>query len=168
MAHTTHSAGYHSPGYPQRETHMSDYTKFVGKKVIVTRNLDKPNEKGELAVEVEGTVEAANVHGVMLKPKGQVKPEILNLDEIEEIRFAPEKAKNIKAKVLKPIEHGQARGHLLERHGLTLKEVNALSEEEALEFHESIDHVAKDLGHVHGSKEETPAAEAVAAEESAA
>lgn len=147
---------------------MSDYSEFVGKKVIVTRNLPTPNEKGEGAVEVEGTLEAANEFGVMLKPKGQVKAEIINASEIEEIRFAPEKVKAVKAKTLKVIEHGQAKSHLLERHGYTLTEVNEMTETQAYELHKGIDHVAADLGHVHGEKEKAPAAEAVADEESAA
>lgn len=147
---------------------MSDYDKFVGKRVVLTRNLKTANEKGELAVEIEGSLEAANALGVMLKPKGQVKADIIDLSEVEEIRLAPEKAKALKAKPLKIIELGQAKSHLLERHGLTLKEVNGLSEEDAFEFHESIDHVERDLGHVHQNKESAPAAQAVADEENSA
>lgn len=148
---------------------MTDYTGFVTKKVILIRNLSEPNEKGESAVELEGTLEAANASGVMFKPKGQVKPDIINASEIEDIRLAPEKAKKITAKVLKPIQLGQARSHLLERHGLTLSEVNGLSEEDAFKYHEGIDHKEADLGHVHGEKEsQSKAAEAVAAQDSAA
>ena len=147
---------------------MSEYDKFVGKRVVLTRNLKTPNEKGELAVEIEGSLEAANDLGVMLKPKGQVKADIIDASEVEEIRLAPEKAKALKAKVLKIIELGQAKSHLLERHGLTLKEVNGLTEEDAFEFHESIDHEAKDLGHVHKDKDTAPAAQAVAEEEGSA
>ena len=128
---------------------MSDYDKFVGKRVVLTRNLKEPNAQGELAVEIEGTLEAANEMGVMFKPKGQIKPEIFDLGEIEEVRYAPEKAKKIKAKKLKPVEFGQAKSHLLERHGLTLTKVNGFTEEQALEYHNAIDHVAADLGHVH-------------------
>lgn len=142
----------------------SPYTDFVGKKIVLTRNLKEPNAKGELAEEVEGTLEAANPQGIMFKPKGQVKPEIIMADEVEEIRYAPEKAKALKAKTLKPITYGQARGHLLERHGMTLTQVNGLTEEQALAYHNELDHVASGLGHVHGEKDAAPAAEAVAAE----
>lgn len=145
---------------------MSDYSKFVGKKVVLTRNLATPNENGELAVEVEGTLEAANEFGIMLKPKGQVKAEIINASDVEEIRLAPEKAKTIRAKTLKLIEEGQAKSHLLERHGYTLTQVNAMSEAEAFAIHLGIDHKASDLGHLHADKSATPAAEAVAAAES--
>lgn len=141
------------------------YTEFVGKKIILTQNLEKPNDKGELAEEREGTLEAANDKGIMFKPKGQVKPEIIMLSSVEEIRYAPEKAKALKAKTLKPITYGQARGHLLERHGMTLSEVNAMTEEQAFKYHQELDHAAAGLGHVHGEKESAPAAEAVASEE---
>lgn len=144
---------------------MADYDKFVGKKVVLVRNLETPNDKGELAVEIEGTLEAVNRLGAMLKPKGQVKADIIDADQIEEIRLAPEKERNLKAKVLKIIEFGNAKSHLLERHGLTLSEVNELSEEDAFEFHEGLDHVEKDLGHVHQAKESAPAAQAVEEEE---
>lgn len=141
---------------------MSDYSEFVGKKVVLTRNLKQANDKGELAEEIEGTIEAANELGVMFKPKGQVKAQILETDEVEEVRHAPEKAKTLKAKTLKPITFGQAKGHLLERHGYTLAAVNAISEQDALDLHNSIDHVAEDLGHVHGEKEQAPAVAAQA------
>ena len=143
------------------------YGEFVGKKIVLTRNLDQPNDKGELAEEIEGTLEAANDQGILFKPKGKVKPDIIVTKDIEDIRYAPEKAKNLKAKTLKPITYGQARSHLLERHGMTLSEVNAMTEEQAFKYHQELDHVAAGLGHVHGEKE-SPAAEAVADEEAAA
>jgi hypothetical protein len=143
---------------------MSDYEKFVGKKVVLTRNLKEADAEGNLAVELEGTLEAANAVGVMFKAKGQVKPEIFELGEIEEVRYAPEKAKKQRAKKLKPVEYGQAKSHLLERHGLTLTQVNGWTEEQALAYHNEIDHVKADLGHVHEDKSEAEAAEAVAAE----
>ena len=51
------------------------YGEFVGKKIVLTRNLDQPNDKGELAEEIEGTLEAANDQGILFKPKGKVKPD---------------------------------------------------------------------------------------------
>jgi hypothetical protein len=146
---------------------MSDYSEYVGKRVMLTHNLKEANDKGELAEELEGTVEAANPLGVMFKPKGQVKALLFEAGDIEEVRYAPEKAKTMKAKTLKPITFGQAKGHLLERHGLTLAEVNGLTEEQALEYHNGLDHVALDLGHVHGEKESAPAAAAQADEDAA-
>lgn len=141
---------------------MADYKKFEGKRVRLVRNLDKPNENGESAVEMEGKVEVVNEQGILIKPKGKVQLDLLTNDEIEEIDFAPEKAKVLKARQLKPIEHGQARNHLLERHGWTLDKANAITEAEALELHGEIDHVAENLGHVHVSKEESERDQAVA------
>jgi uncharacterized DUF497 family protein len=139
----------------------TDFKQYVTKKVIVTRNLKAPNDKGELAEEVEGTLVAANAMGVMFTPKGQTKADIISLDEVEDIRLAPEKSKKLSAKKLKPVELGKAKSHLLERHGLKLADVNALSEEDAHSYHEQLDHKALDLGHVH-------TAEATAAETDAA
>ena len=144
---------------------QKDFSEFVDKKVILVQNLKEPNEKGEGAVEIEGTVVAANAIGILLKPKGQVKPVIIEVGDVEQIGYAPEKIKAIKAKMLKPITYGQAKSHLLERHGMTLTDVNKLSEEEALKYHNGLDHKVLDLGHVHGDKASTARAEAVAAAE---
>lgn len=149
---------------------LADYT---GKKVIVTVNLAEPNEKGETAIEVEGKVESGNALGLLIKPKGRTNFELIDADKIEDVRLAPEADKKITASVLKDVELGQAKKHLLDRHGLTLTEVNGLDEEQAFSYHASLDHKALDLGHVHGSKpseeraaalEEKAAAEAGASE----
>lgn len=139
-----------------------DYSEFQGKKVLVVRKLDKPNEKGESAVEVEGLAQSANELGILIKPKGKVQLELIPADEIEEVSYAPEKAKALKAKTLKPVEYGQARTHLLERHGVDLEWANAVTEQEAFDYHKSLDHEELKLGHVHGDKSASPASEAIA------
>lgn len=136
---------------------------YNGKRVVVTKNLKEPNEKGELAVEIEGTVEAANALGLMVKPKGRVNLELIELADIEAVAFAPEKLTPIKQKVLKLVTHGEARKHLAERHGIDLEWINANSEAAALEYHNSLDHT--NLGHRHEAKDKAPAAEAVAESE---
>lgn len=144
---------------------MSDYSKFQGKKVVVVHNLPEPNEKGESVVEVEGFAQSANALGVLIKPKGKVQLELIPADQIEDVYHAPEKAKALKAKVLKPVEYGQARAHLLERHGVDLDWANGVTEQDAFDYHETLDHEALKLGHVHGDKSATPQAEAIAAAE---
>lgn len=143
---------------------MEDLSEYNGKRVVLVRNLSEPNEKGETAVEVEGTVQAANEQGVLIKPKGKASFDLVPADEIEEIRLAEAGEKKLRQKVLKPVQLGQARSHLLERHGLTLDEANEMSEEQAFEEHAEIDH--SPLGHRHEAKDEQDQ-EAVAQAESA-
>ena len=125
---------------------------FKDKKVVVTRNLAEPNEKGESAVEVEGTVQIGNALGLLIKPKGKTNFELIPAAEIEEITLAKESNKAIKRSKLQPVKLGQARRHLLERHGVQLAWVNSVTEEQALEYHNSLDHEDLDLGHVHVEK----------------
>lgn len=137
---------------------MADYSQYNGKKVTVVRN---PADSSD-AVEIEGTVQVGNEQGLLIKPKGKTSFDLIPAEEIEEVRIAPEKSKKLTAKTLKVVELGSARSHLLERHGLSLTDANNVTEEEAFEAHEATDH--SDLGHVHGDKNATPRAEAVASE----
>ena len=138
----------------------TDYSKFEGKKVSLVRN-----EVGkETATEIEGKVESANALGVLIRPKGKTQFELIPAAEIEQISFVEDKPKDISVKTLKIIEFGQARAHLLERHSYTLTDVNKLTELEGYDLHNLIDHVADDLGHIHGDKDATARAAAVTAE----
>lgn len=143
----------------------ADLTKFAGQKVIAQVKLDKPNEKGETLVEVEGTALAANEMGILLKPKGKTQAELIEAAKLEGVEFAPEKPKEIKAKTLQHVTYGNARTHLLERHGIRLTEANSLSEASALEYHTGLDHVEANLGHVHGDKTQTERAQAIEGEQ---
>lgn len=129
----------------------AELKQYDGKKVVVTRNLESPNEKGESAVEVEGVVQAGNELGILIKPKGQVQFKLIPAAEIEEIRLADDKPQKLKASKLNIVKLGQARKHLLERHGYTLDWVNGVNEEQAFEHHKELDH--EGLGHVHVDKE---------------
>lgn len=128
---------------------LADYT---GKKVIITQNLDQPDKEGNSAVEIEGTVQVGNSDGVLIKPKGKATFDLIEARSIEDIRLAPEKDKSFKASKLKLVTIGTARRHLLERHGVTLAWANSVTEEQALDYHNSLDHVELDLGHVHTAK----------------
>lgn len=128
-----------------------DLQQYADKKVILVHH-----QYTEDSVELEGTVKAVAPNGIMIKPKGKTNLEIIDTESIDDIRLAAETAsaarasRALKAKTLKPLKLGQARAHLLERHGQTLEYVNGLSEEDAFRAHESLDHVALGLGHVHG------------------
>lgn len=132
----------------------SDLTQYVDKKVTLVRNLAKPNDNGETAEELDGTVAAVAGDAIMFKPKGKTNALLVELGDIESIDFAKEKAKTLSRKTLKMVTYGQARTHLLERHGYTLTEINSMSEADALRLHNGIDHEAADLGHVHKDKAE--------------
>lgn len=139
----------------------NDLSQYEGKKIIVVK------KDGENAVELEGTAQTANEVGILLKPKGKATVDIVSAEDIVEVRYVVEKPKALTRKTLKVVEFGQARNHLLERHGYTLARINEMDEQEALNEHSRINHEAADLGHVHGDKSETPRAQAVNEESSA-
>lgn len=130
----------------------TDLSQYNGKKVTVVRKLETPNEKGESAVQVECVVQVGNANGLLVKPKGKVQFDLIKLDEIEDVYLTPEKSKPLVASKIKKVTIGQARRHLLERHGVTLEWANSVSEEDALAYHDSLDHVELKLGHVHVDK----------------
>lgn len=124
-----------------------ELSQYEGQRVIVTRKL----EDGTLD-EIEGTCQSGNELGLLIKPRGKASVEIIEASDIEQVVFAPEKLKNLSPKYIKEVTYGQARQHLLDRHGYTIGQVNAMTEESALHVHASIDHEANDLGHRHGEK----------------
>lgn len=144
----------------------TDLTKYEGQRIIVQVKLDEPNEKGETLIEVEGKAEAANALGILLKPKGRTQVELIEAAKIESVEFAPEAPKKIAVKTIAVVDYGKARQHLADRHGQNLDTVNALTEEEALDQHNALDHTG--LGHVHGEKEKSGEAEAAQVEADAA
>ena len=114
---------------------------FQDKKVILVIEGDDEN------YEYEGTVEAASEAALGFKEKGKRDLVIVKPSEIVEISLAPEKAKKVTQKKMKPIAEGNVRQHLADRHGLKLEEVNRMSEEEAVKYHDKLDHSI--LGHRH-------------------
>lgn len=149
----------------------TDLTKYSGQRVVVQVKLDEPNDKGETLIEIEGKAEAANALGILIKPKGRTQVELVEVDKIESVELAPESEKKLSAKSLAILDLGKGRQHLLDRHGLTLEEVNQLNEEQAFDYHGELDHVELALGHKHEEKkaaeERAEATEAAAAEPAA-
>jgi hypothetical protein len=145
-----------TPPVTAGETNDVDLTQYDNKKIKLIRNLSEANDKGELAVEVEGTVQVGNEHGLLIKPKGQVAFQLIPASEIEpgSISLVEGASSKIKRSSVLPLKVGQARRHLLNTHGYKLEWVNGLTEEQAMEFHGTIDHVENDLGHVHDKKAE--------------
>jgi hypothetical protein len=143
----------------------SEFDQYQGKKVILTV-ADATEENPGQTKEIEGTATAANALGIMLKPKGKTGLELYEADTIQSVAYAPEKEKELKAKTLKVVEYGNAKQHLVDRHGYKLSEINKMSEQEAFDFHNDLDHVELELGHVHGEKESAASGGAEAAAES--
>jgi hypothetical protein len=158
VAHTTTAkVNPYLPAPTRKRDTVSKFTadqlaEYTGKRVTVVRNLSEPNEAGESAVEVEGQVQVGNELGLLIKPKGKLQFDLINLDEIEEISLVKEGSKPLKRSKIAHVKIGGARRHLLERHGVTLKWANEATEEQAKEYHDSLNHEELDLGHVHVDK----------------
>ena len=112
--------------------------------------------------EVTGTIKAATVAGVPFKEKGKPGLELTTVDKFYEIDYAPVKAKAVTQKKLNPIEFGQARQHLVDRHGVELTWAKDADEKDAFAYHQGLDH--SNLGHTHYTAEEMEAKKKKAAE----
>lgn len=126
---------------------VADLVKANGKRVV----LHVVQEDGTLQ-EIEGKIEAASEAGIAFKPKGKSSLDLLEPNKIEELQVAPEKPKAVTRKKLKPIELGQARQHLADRHGISMEWLKNNTEEAAFAYHEQLDHA--DLGHKHEATEQ--------------
>ena len=114
------------------------------------------NDEGR-EVEIEGTIEAASAAGVVLRQKRARRSEVYAAHQILDAEVLVV-GKRLKRRQLAPLEEGEARQHLIDRHGYKMEDIEQLSEEEALEFHAGIDHAP--LGHSHRAP--TPAEAAIA------
>lgn len=132
-------------------TASQDFSQYTDKRVNLTKVGD-----GQEAV--EGKVEMGNALAVLFKPKGKSQPELIEAGDIANIELVAEKSKAFTAKKLKAVDLGGVRAHLLERHGVTLEWANSVTEEQAAEYHGSLDHAALLLGHVHKSADEDESA----------
>lgn len=144
-------------------TATADLQEYVNKRVTLIWNKAGETEASEL----EGSIEAVGPDTLLLKPKGRTKLEFIPLAEIEpdSLHLVEETGdRKLKAKKIKPVELGNARSHLLERHGITLSQANEMIEEQAFSYHADLDHVALDLGHVHKSKDDEEDSEPEATE----
>ena len=131
---------------------VQNLEEYTGKMVILTVKQDDGSAK-----QLEGKVEAASDQGIAFKEKGKREVDLVLPDKIDEIAVAPEKPKTLAQKKLQPIADSAVRQHLLDRHGMSRTKVNKMSEAEAVELHNSIDH--SDLGHRHEAKDEAEASE---------
>ena len=108
-------------------------------------------EDGKEPTKVEGVVQAASAIGVAYKKKGKSALDMLEADRIQDLEILPDKPKVIKAKKLKTVAADSVRQHLADRHGINIDWLNSVSNEEAEEYHNGIDHRKEGtvLGHYH-------------------
>lgn len=138
-----------------------DLSQYNGQKVVLTL---APTGDSTENTQVEGKVEMGNALGLLFKPKGKAQPELVEKDKILGVESAPEKPKSLKAKSLKAVEADAVRSHLLERHGVDLDWANGATDEGAEQYHNTLDHAALKLGHVHKT-EDSEREQAIAAAE---
>lgn len=116
---------------------------YQGKRVKMTYTKPGSTDK----IEVVGTVDVANEVAVLLKVRGKTNGLVLTPDQIADYGLDDTKPVELKQKELKDTTLNTVRGHLADRHGLTLEEVNGLDEEAAAELHLTLDHGR--LSHTH-------------------
>lgn len=136
------------------EPEVMDYSQYKRKKATV-HFTD--------GTSVEGTIEAGSQIGLVLKPKGSRERRLVEGREIKALELASAPIPRLRRKTLPIIVPAKVREHLIDRHGYRIDEISALSEAEAVVFHDSIDHLGADLGHTH--REPTEAEQAIAAAE---
>lgn len=126
---------------------MEDYSQYDGKKVVVF--LNAAPEGGEPSI--EGTVSVGNEMGLLIKPKGKTSLDLIEAGNIASVETAPDAPKKLQVKALQPLKEGQARQHLVDRHGYAVADVEGMTEDDALAFHnEELNHSG--LGHNHEGK----------------
>lgn len=126
---------------------MADVQEYIGKRVELTLTDD-----GE-QVDLLGTVESANSLGFVFKPFGSPKVSLYETSQIVTINLAAEKEPELKARRLDPVVLTGVKRHLVDRHGYPLADINAMSAEDAFEFHNTqVDHGP--LSHFHAPKPE--------------
>ena len=122
--------------------------KFSGKNVILTVKAEDGTAK-----EIPGKVEGASVVGLAFKEKGKRDVALVEPKDIEDLVEVPAESKKVTQKKLKPVDVEKVRQHLADRHGYNRKDLNAMSDADAAEFHDKLDHT--DLGHKHVVEEES-------------
>ncbi|ANA85941.1 hypothetical protein SEA_GOURDTHYMES_78 [Gordonia phage GourdThymes] len=96
---------------------------------------------------VIGTVASASPQAIAFKEKGRSSLTLVPAEQIADIRIAPEAEVDMKARRLNLVNLDSVKRHLVDRHGYALADINAMAPEQALGFHDSIDHTP--LSHFH-------------------
>ena len=133
-------------------TDKVDYTELVKQKVRLVylpevEEGQDPNKR--VAEEIRGVIETVNdaLEVIMIRQRGKMMSFLVEYKDIVELEADDEPGKPIRQKTLKPVDSQNARQHLADRHGYELAHINAMTDEQAEEEHDAIDH--SPLGHTH-------------------
>jgi hypothetical protein len=135
---------------------VPDLATLSGKRISLTFH-DKDSGESQT---LEGRVEIGSEVGLMFKEKGKSNVLLIEASQIDAVGELAPKEPNVSVKTLQPIPLGRIRQHLADRHGYKRSDVNGLSEAQAEELHDSLDH--SELAHKH----EVPKAQTEAGSES--
>ena len=114
-----------------------------------------PGENKEYKVE-----EAANGF-IVLREKGKSSPALVKDEQVLSfIEPDPKPVPPLKARRQSPVDPSNVKRHLVDNHGYSVGQINAITIEEAVVLHDGIDHEGLDLSHFHAlSKREQAIAE---------
>ena len=122
-----------------------DYKSYENQRVNIRRHNDTAPVQGVLELVVPES------RGIIFRPKGKAAVELVQFKEVVSIELAPVEDRQLRQSRLNPVIVSTVKRHILDRHGLKLAEVNALSPEQAFTWHETMcDHL--ELGHYHAPK----------------
>jgi hypothetical protein len=125
---------------------LNELQQFVGKDVRVLFTAENNGTEEQF-----GQIKVATVAGVGWTQKGKPGAELKKPEDFYEVELAAAKPKAVTQKKLKPIAEGQMRQHLADKHGTSLQWCKSATEQQAVDFHKTIDH--SDLGHNHEAKD---------------
>jgi hypothetical protein len=116
-----------------------DVAQYEEKKVLLT--LEGSDEA------VAATIVTGSPVKTIYKLKGKSNVVMIDTSTIKAIELAPEADADMKARRLNEVALDNVKRHLVDRHAYSLSQVNAMTPEDAFEFHAELDH--DDLSHYH-------------------
>lgn len=125
-------------------TMATDYSHLVDKRATVTQTGEEP---------YEATVMRASAMGVLVKPKGSSTPKLVMAADVVDLVEIASTPTTLRQKALDPVPEGKVRRHLLDYHGISLSQINEITEEQAAEQHDVLPHT--DAGHHHNGRKST-------------
>lgn len=118
------------------------YAHLVDKKAFLSeRGVEEPYEV---------TVMRASAMGILVKPKGSSTPKLVLADDVIDVEEIASTPSTLRQRALDPIAVGKARRHLLDYHGISLSQINEITEDQAVAQHEKLPH--SDAGHHHNGR----------------
>lgn len=128
-------------------TETKDFASYKGKMVELTYRVTGSEEP----VTVMGRITAGNHLGLMFKPKSQRTEDLINAEDILDVEeVVSPRLRLVTQKKLRTPSEANVKRHLADYHGMSLTELNGMSEAEAMRRHGEINHA--DLGHEHSEE----------------